>query len=254
MDISGLTRRSKMSSASTARPFSATAPTLQDPVPAGVEAGGLGVERNRLQRRQRHGARPRIFLPGDHRRTQPLLLGACETKEGLAGPAPGQAIAPAAARQESGASRRRRDVPDAGGQQVEGARCCDVSWSVMRCHDLHERSVYAVVVWGMGTILPLSLPFACSVSSPLPLAGEAGRGPLGVTGISRASPAASAGAEADPHPTSPASGRGACAAASQSCRSRVHLRLACRFIVPFHPVLFQSVPSVRCRPAPVAEP
>ena len=106
----------------------------------------------------------------------------------------------------------------------------------------------AYMLWSFGVWRPSFL------FPPLPLAGEAGRGPLGVTGVSRASPAASARAEAGPHPTSPASGRGACAAASQSCRSRVHLRPACRFIVPFHPVSFHSVPSVRRRPASTTGP
>ena len=53
-------------------------------------------------------------------------------------------------------------------------------------------------------------PFRQAAPSFLPSrwAGGAGGGPLGVTGLRRASPAASAGAQAAPHPTSPASGGG----------------------------------------------
>ena len=47
-----------------------------------------------------------------------------------------------------------------------------------------------------------------SVGLPSRSAGGVGGGPLGVKGLCRAAPAASAGAEADPHPTSPASGGG----------------------------------------------
>ena len=47
-----------------------------------------------------------------------------------------------------------------------------------------------------------------SVGLPSRSAGGVGGGPLGVKGLCRAAPAASASAEAGPHPTSPASGGG----------------------------------------------
>ena len=42
---------------------------LHDPVPAGIEAGGFGVERDRFQGRQRNGAQSGVFLSSSHGRT-----------------------------------------------------------------------------------------------------------------------------------------------------------------------------------------
>ena len=95
----------------------------------------------------------------------------------------------------------------------------------------------AYMLWSFGAWWPSFL------FPPLPLAGEAGRGPLGVTGVSRASPAASAAAEAGPLPTSPAGGRGACERRGRFIEalffSILHVVPPSRF-VPFRSISFQS--------------